>query len=93
MLTFDTTKFGALEFVSLAYITQRLSQLHADYRDIMCTGFNTSSGYVYIALECGITIASCFGQPPRYIVNDYDTDEELIFPSFGAAAHHLKMHA
>lgn len=93
MLNFDTTKFGALEFVSLAVITQQLSQLHADYRDIMCTGFNTSSGYVYIALECGITIASCFGQSARFIVYDHDTDEELIFPSFGGASHYLKKHA
>ena len=93
MLTFDTTKFGAVEFVSLAVITKELSLLHADYRDIMCTGFNTNSGYVYIALECGVTIASCFGRGPRFIVHDHDTDEELMFPTFGAAAKHLKFHA
>ena len=46
------------------------------------TGFNTSSGYVYIALENGVTIASCFGQDVDYISIDYDSGEEYFFDDY-----------
>ena len=46
------------------------------------TGFNTYSGYVYIALENGITICSCFGQEVDYLVTDYETGEEEFFDTY-----------
>lgn len=39
-------------------------------------GFNENSGYVYIALENGVTIASCLGQDVVYIVTNFDTGHE-----------------
>ena len=48
----------------------------------MCCGFNTSSGYVYIALENGVTIASCFGQSVDYIVTNPNSGEEVFLSRY-----------
>ena len=45
-------------------------------------GFNNMSGYVYIALENGIQIASCFGQSVEFIVTDYEDGEEEFFDNY-----------
>jgi hypothetical protein len=74
---------------SLAYLEAKgMSKVWAAYaehyaaEEIMEEGFNPNSGYVYIALENGITIASSFGQDVEYIIHDFDTDDEMIFDSF-----------
>lgn len=57
---------------------------YAEYfaaEEIMEEGFNPNSGYVYLALEMGVTIASAFGKDVEYIVYDHETDEELFFDS------------
>ena len=69
------------DLVSAALVVTALSQVPEPV-DIMCCGFNASSGYVYIALENGITIASCFGQSVDYIVSDPDTDEEKSYKKY-----------
>ena len=48
-------------------------------------GFNNKSGYVYIALENGIQIASCFGQDVEYITYDFETGEEYFFDTYEEA--------
>lgn len=52
---------------------------------IMECGFNQNSGYVYIALENGISIASCFGQSVDYIVTDFETGEEHFLDTYNEA--------
>lgn len=54
--------------------------------DIMEVGFNANSGYVYIALENGITIASSMGQRVEYIVTDFETGEESFFDNYTLAS-------
>jgi len=78
-----------MENTSVAYLEakgkSRVWMAYADHfasEGIMEEGFNPNSGYVYLALENGITIASSFGQEVDYIVYDFDTDEEMIFDSF-----------
>lgn len=93
MLKFNTDEFGSLEFASLAVITNELADLDAEYNDIMCSGFNKNSGYVYIALECGVTIASCFGQSVRFIVHDHKSGEELEYKTFQRAITYNKMYS
>jgi len=66
-------------------LVQRAYQKFAQDEDIMDYGFNTISGYVYIALENGISIASCFGQPVEYIVYQHDQDEEEFFDTYEEA--------
>jgi hypothetical protein len=57
--------------------------------EIMETGFNTISGYVYIALENGVQIASCFGQSVDYIVYDFETGEDHFFDEYEEAVSYL----
>ena len=67
--------------MSAALVVTALSQVPEPV-DIMCCGFNEYSGNVYIALENGVTIASCFGQSVDYIVSDPDTDEEKSYKKY-----------
>jgi hypothetical protein len=48
-------------------------------------GFNKNTGYVYLALENGIQIVSCFGQSVEYIKYNNRTDEELFFETYEEA--------
>ena len=66
-------------------LVQRAYQAFAQREDIMECGFNNMSGYVYIALENGVTIASCFGQSVDYIKYDYETGEEEFFDTYTEA--------
>lgn len=54
--------------------------------DIMQVGFNANSGYVYIALENGVTIGSCMGQDVEYIVSG--EEEEKFFDSYYEAVNY-----
>lgn len=51
-------------------------------------GFNPNSGYVYIALEDGISICSMLGNEVEYLVLD-PNDEEHFFGSYEDAQEHL----
>jgi len=66
-------------------LVQRAYKTDAHGEDIMECGFNNKSGYVYIALENGIQIASCFGQDVEYIKYDFETEEELFFDTYDEA--------
>jgi hypothetical protein len=66
-------------------LVQRAYQEFAQREDIMECGFNKMSGYVYIALENGVQIASCFGQSVDYIVYDFESDEEEFFNTYTEA--------
>lgn len=48
-------------------------------------GFNAQSGYVYLALENGITFCSAFGREVEFIINDHETEEETFFSSYQTA--------
>jgi hypothetical protein len=66
-------------------LVQRAYQEFAQREDIMECGFNKMSGYVYIALENGVQIASCFGQSVDYIVYDFETGEEEFYDTYEEA--------
>lgn len=42
-------------------------------------GFNSNSGYVYIALDNNITICSMLGRSVEYLITDFETGEETFF--------------
>ena len=48
-------------------------------------GFNANSGYVYIALENGISIASSMGGDVVYIITNFDTGSEEFLDSYEEA--------
>jgi hypothetical protein len=71
-------------------LVQRAYQEFAQCEDIMECGFNKMSGYVYIALENGVQIASCFGQSVDYIVYQFESDEEEFFDTYAEAINSYK---
>tara|TARA_R110000824_G_scaffold157317_1_gene330747 strand:+ start:280 stop:561 length:282 start_codon:yes stop_codon:yes gene_type:complete len=58
--------------------------------DIVECGFNKQSGYVYIALENGISIASCFGQSVEYIVTNYENGDEYFLENYTDALNKIE---
>jgi hypothetical protein len=53
--------------------------------EITEVGFNPNSGYVYIALENGISIASFMGQRVQFLVTDFENGEEFFFDNYRLA--------
>ena len=75
---------GSSDFESWILVNKAF-QKYAKDEDIMECGFNKNSGYVYIALENGVTIASCFGQEVDYIIYDFETGEEHFLDKYEEA--------
>ena len=75
---------GTSDYESWALV-QKAHLKNAYNEVIMECGFNKQTGYVYIALENGIQIASCFGQGVEYIKYNYKTDEELFYEEYTEA--------
>ena len=84
-------KLGSSDFESWILV-QKAYKDYARNEEIMenGVGFNTSSGYVYIALENGIQIASCFGQSVDYIVYDFDSGDEYFYDTYDEAMEYLE---
>jgi hypothetical protein len=57
--------------------------------EIMQEGFNPNSGYVYIALKNGVTIASAFGQAVDFIIYDEESEEEKFYSTFEELSFYL----
>ena len=53
-------------------------------------GFNPNSGYVYIALENGISICSMLGRDAQYLVTNFEDGEESFFDSYEEAEEFLQ---
>lgn len=56
--------------------------------DIMEIGFNPNSGYVYIALEDGISICSNLGRAVEFLVTDFNNGEETFYETYEEAQKH-----
>lgn len=48
-------------------------------------GFNPNSGFVYIALENGISICSMLGRDVEYLVTNFNDGEEHFFETYEEA--------
>jgi hypothetical protein len=78
-----------MENLSFAYLDAKSKSIvwaayaeHFAGEEIQEEGFNINSGYIYIALENGVTIASAFGQAVEFIVYDDENEEEKFFSTF-----------
>jgi len=80
----EISKLGSSDLLSLEIVIKEYNQ-YARGEDVMEIGFNTSTGYVYIALENGIQIASCFGQSAEFIVYDQENGNEHFFEKYNDA--------
>ena len=56
--------------------------------EIMEVGFNPISGYVYIALEVGISICSNLGREVEFLVTDSNDGEETFYDTYEEAQKH-----
>lgn len=81
IIQFDLNKMGYGDIESMHIVLDAYRDLDDRY-EIFETGFNTSSGYVYIALENGIQIVSCFASDVQYVVTDMETGEEFFLDSY-----------
>ena len=77
---------------SIAYCeAQGLSKCFAAYsiwcnrENILEIGFNHNSGYVYIALENGISICSMLGRDVEYLIVNFMDGEETFYDSYELA--------
>jgi len=95
MKTFDLTIYGLSTNSIASADAYSLAKCFEAYSDncacesIMGIGYNSSSGYMYIALENGVTIGSCFGRDVDFIVCDPDTGEEEFLDSYDSAIDYL----
>lgn len=58
---------------------------HCSQETIYNIGFNENTGYVFIALENGITICSSFGHDAEFIIIDDINCKEEFFESYEEA--------
>jgi hypothetical protein len=83
-----TNSLGYSDAISKS-IVWRAYAIYFGGEEIMEEGFNMNSGYMYIALENGVTIASAFGQSVDFIIYDNETEEEIFFDSIEELNAHL----
>lgn len=78
------------EAVGLSNVFKAYSE-YAINEDIMNNGigFNENSGYVYIALENGISICSMLGREVEYLVTNFESGEEYFFDTYNEAINYL----
>ena len=81
---FRSTHVAYCEAQGLSLCFSAYAEFSAN-EDILEIGFNSNSGYVYIALENGISICSMLGRSVEYLVSDWNTGEEHFFDSYHEA--------
>lgn len=81
---FTNNSIYALEAQGLARVMQAYANNCAG-EDIVQIGFNNNSGYVYIALENGVQIASKLGDDVEYITINTEEGQESFFDSYELA--------
>jgi hypothetical protein len=92
--TQSLTIYGLNESIAFCE-AQGLAKCFQDYadncagEDIMQVGFNPNSGYVYIALENGVSICSMLGREVEYLTTNFDNGEETFFDSYEIALDNL----
>jgi hypothetical protein len=88
MQNLDLSKLGPLELLSYEIVLRNYNR-YAIRECILETGFNSMSGYVYIALENGVQIVSNFGQDVEFIIYNYETENEYYFDTYDEALNSL----
>ena len=83
--------FTYCETMGLSKCFKALAEIDDKYVMDDGIGFNANSGYVYIALEDGVTIASMLGRDVEYIVTDYNDGEEFFFDTYREAERHVEI--
>lgn len=69
-----------LEAIGLSECFKAYAENNCD--EILEIGFNPNSGFVYIALEDGVSICSYLGRRVQYLVTNFETGEETFFDNY-----------
>ena len=78
---FDNMQY--CETVGLAKCFTALGTLLGHYLiDVEAVGFNDNSGYVYIALDNGISICSLVGDEVEYLATCFETGDEFFYDTY-----------
>ena len=90
----ETTNFiNSLKSADLQSFINVLEAYNSDYEtrklEIEHIGFNTNSGYIYFALENGISIISAFGRSVDFLVTNNRNGEEYFFDTYEEALSYL----
>jgi hypothetical protein len=85
-----TDSLAHLEAKGMSKVWMAYADNCAD-EDIMEVGFNPNSGYVYIALENGVSIGSNLGGDVEYIVTNFNDGEEFFFDEYETALKQMEV--
>lgn len=80
---------AVLEAKGLSKVWEAYSE-NCSSLEIFEVGFNQYSGYIYIALEDGITLGSAFGKDVEFIVTDIENGEEYFLDTYEEAEYKLE---
>jgi len=81
---FDSHSLCYLEALGMSNIFEAYASIGEEIMEDGI-GFNPNSGYVYIALENGISICSMMGKDVEYLVTDFYNGEERFFDTYEEA--------
>ena len=80
----DSNNIAYCESIGLSKCFEAYANINEDIME-SGIGFNKYSGYVYIALENGISICSAFGKDVEYLVTDFNDGQEYFFDTYEEA--------
>lgn len=78
---FDSHSLSYLEALGMSKIFEAYAEIGEEIMEDGI-GFNPHSGYVYIALENGVSICSMLGRDVEYLVTNFDDGEETFFDNY-----------
>jgi hypothetical protein len=81
---FDSSSMCYLEALGMSKVFEAYASIGEDMME-GGIGFNPNSGYVYIALENGISICSMLGKDVEYLVTNFNDGEEHFFDTYEEA--------
>jgi len=81
---FDSSSMCYLEALGMSKVFEAYASIGEDMMQ-GGIGFNPNSGYVYIALENGVSICSMLGRDVEYLVTDFYNGEERFFDTYEEA--------
>jgi hypothetical protein len=81
---FESSSICHLEAIGMSKVFAAYASINEDMMQ-GGIGFNPNSGYVYIALENGISICSMLGADVEYLVTDFYNGEEGFFDTYEEA--------
>lgn len=84
----NQTSFAYLEAKGKSKVWMAYAE-HFASEEILEEGFNPNSGYVYIALENGVTIASLLGGDVDFIIYDETEGQEMFLYSIDELNNYL----